>query len=107
VCAGTLGFLPPEIATGRPDQVGIGTDVFLMGATLYCVLTGDSPYDGSNQYACLHAAAATRYAAATTINPLAPSPLVELQRKAMGADPTKRGTMGDFARELRAWLIKR
>jgi serine/threonine protein kinase len=104
VCAGTLGFLPPEIATGRADLVGTGTDVFLLGATLYCVLTGESPFEGVSQQACLHAAAAVRYVPARERNPSAPPALVALQQRAMQLDPPARDTVGDFARELRGWM---
>jgi serine/threonine-protein kinase len=45
---GTAGYMPPEQAEGRLDRVGIGSDVFALGATLYAVLTGQAPYHGDD-----------------------------------------------------------
>jgi serine/threonine-protein kinase len=41
---GTPAFMPPEQASGRHDRVGVASDVFALGATLYCLLTGQVPY---------------------------------------------------------------
>ncbi len=37
---GTLGFMPPEQARGRWEQVGPQTDLWAIGATMYALLTG-------------------------------------------------------------------
>jgi WD40 repeat protein/serine/threonine protein kinase len=42
---GTPGFMSPEQAAGRVDRVGPPSDVYSLGATLYCVLTGRAPID--------------------------------------------------------------
>lgn len=44
---GTLAFMPPEQA-GSGDPVGVGADVYSLGATLYCMLAGRPPFEGSN-----------------------------------------------------------
>jgi serine/threonine-protein kinase len=43
---GTPAFMPPEQAEGRLDRVGVASDVLSLGATLYCLLTGQAPYNG-------------------------------------------------------------
>jgi tetratricopeptide (TPR) repeat protein len=43
---GTPAYMPPEQAEGRLDLLGPSSDVFSMGATLYCLLTGQAPYTG-------------------------------------------------------------
>jgi serine/threonine protein kinase len=37
---GTPAFMPPEQARGEHDRIGPAADIFALGATLYCLLTG-------------------------------------------------------------------
>jgi eukaryotic-like serine/threonine-protein kinase len=43
---GTPAYMSPEQAEGDLDRLGPRSDVYSLGATLYCVLTGNSPYGG-------------------------------------------------------------
>ena len=41
---GTPSYMSPEQASGRLDDMGPVSDVCSLGATLYCILTGHSPF---------------------------------------------------------------
>ena len=45
---GTPQFMSPEQAAGRLDQLGPSSDVYSLGATLYCVLTGRAAFEDSD-----------------------------------------------------------
>ncbi len=43
---GTFGYMAPEQTLGRVDALDERTDVFLVGALLYRIVTGHKPYEG-------------------------------------------------------------
>ncbi len=54
---GTPAYMAPEMATGPIDRIGPASDVYLLGAILYEIITGKPPHTGKNVMNCLMAAA--------------------------------------------------
>ncbi len=52
---GTPAYMSPEQAAGDLDRLGFQSDVYSLGATLYCLLVGKPPFEGSDVGAILHA----------------------------------------------------
>ncbi len=54
---GTPAYMAPEMATGPLKSIGPASDVYLMGAMLYEIITGAPPHRGKNAMKCLMSAA--------------------------------------------------
>ncbi len=45
---GTPAYMSPEQACGDLERLGRRSDVYSLGATLYCLLTGKAPFEGND-----------------------------------------------------------
>jgi hypothetical protein len=106
--SGTLGYMAPEQARGQSEALGAWTDVFGLGALLYCLLTRRAPYQGGSVEAVLGQAQQAHLTPPRRIEPGIPRPLERICLKAMAADPEQRyAGAGEMARALRAYLRRR
>ena len=44
---GTPAYMPPEMLSGKPEDVTIQTDIYLLGATLHHILVGEARHKGN------------------------------------------------------------
>lgn len=84
--AGTPAYMAPEMLLPS-GQLTERTDVFLLGATLHELLTGEPPYQGSTPVAVLMQAARCE---ARDYPESVPKELVEITRTAMAKEPAER-----------------
>ena len=60
---GTPAYMSPEQAAGDMENLGPASDVYGLGATLYCLLTGRPPFEGDDVGAVLRAVRDGRFQA--------------------------------------------
>lgn len=82
---GTPAYMAPEMATGPLDKISIASDVYLLGAILFEILTGRPPHTGKTAMKCLMAAARNEI-----IPTEVSGELMEIARRAMATNPAER-----------------
>jgi serine/threonine-protein kinase len=104
VC-GTPEFMSPEQASGRPDRLGPASDVYSLGATLYCLLTGRPPFQERDVSALLAKVARGEFSPPRAVRPDVPAPLEAICLKAMTTAPEARyQTPRLLAQDIERWL---
>ncbi|HEX5270383.1 MAG TPA: protein kinase, partial [Gemmataceae bacterium] len=101
---GTPAYMAPEQAEGRPD-VDRRADVYALGATLYELLTGRPPFNGSATEVLLQV---RNFAEPPPVRPYradVPPELEDVCLKCLQRDPAKRyATAAELADALTSWL---
>ena len=88
---GTPQYMSPEQAMGELDRVGPASDVYSLGATLYCILTGGPPLAEVNDLGeVLRRVALGDIPSCRIVRPDAPATLEAICRKAMSVRPEDR-----------------
>ncbi len=90
---GTPQYMSPEQALGQLDRVGRVSDVYSLGATLYCILTGSPPLAEINDVgAVLSRVAIGDIAPPRSLKPDVPPTLEAICSKAMAVRPGRTAT---------------
>jgi serine/threonine-protein kinase len=97
--------MSPEQAAGRLDQLGPASDVYSLGATLSCLLTGKPPVEGSELEVVLARVQRGEIRPPRAVDPRVPPALEAICLKAMALRPEDRypGSRA-LAEDLERWL---
>jgi serine/threonine protein kinase/tetratricopeptide (TPR) repeat protein len=102
---GTPAFMSPEQAAGKLDLLGPASDVYSLGATLYCMLTGRAPYEGTDLVAIVQRVQRGQFVSPRQVRRSVPAALDAVCRKAMARQPEGRyGSARALAEDLEHWL---
>ncbi len=102
---GTPHYMSPEQAAGRLDILGPRSDVYSLGATLYCVLTGEPPVEGDNVGELLQRVQRGNIRPPRTLNPGIDRGLDAICLKALSLDPANRySRAAELAADVQRWL---
>src|SRR5262249_5432844 len=80
---GPPDYMAPEQAAGRLDQLGPASDVYSLGATLYCLLTGRPPFENGDAWQVLPRVIRGEFPPLRQIKGSIPRPLSAICLKAM------------------------
>jgi WD40 repeat protein/tRNA A-37 threonylcarbamoyl transferase component Bud32 len=102
---GTPQYMSPEQAAGAQDRVGPASDVYSLGATLYCLLVGRSPFADGDLSSVLERVRRGIFPAPRRLRRSIDPALEAICLKAMALKPEDRyASPLDLAADLEAWL---
>jgi serine/threonine-protein kinase len=102
---GTPAYMSPEQAAGRLEQLGPRSDVYSLGATLYTLLTNQSPFPQGEVGEVLARVGRGDFATPGQMKKDVPRALEAVCLKAMARDPAQRyGSPRALAGDLEHWL---
>jgi serine/threonine-protein kinase len=102
---GTPNFMSPEQAGGELDRLGPASDIYSIGATLYCILVGRVPFHEPQISLLLNKVRRGDFPHPRAVDPQVPRALEAICLKAMALEPEDRyATARDLADDLEHWL---
>jgi eukaryotic-like serine/threonine-protein kinase len=102
---GSISYMSPEQAAGRLDLLGPASDVYSLGATLYCILTGRPPVSAKEDQDAIDKVIKADFPEPRQLNPDAPKVLTAICLKAMAREIGNRyPTAAELSDDLEMWL---
>ncbi len=102
---GTPMYMAPEVVLGGTQVAGTLADVYSLGATLYALVTGQTPFDGPTAQSVLKAVTEKEPKSPRWLRDDLPRPVEAIIRKAMAKDPARRyGAALELAEDLERHL---
>lgn len=106
VVMGTPDYMSPEQAAGKSELVGPRSDVYSLGAILYELLTGRTPFRGSSPMNTIVQVLQTEPKRLRLVDPRIPSDLERICLKCLEKDPDDRySSAAELARDLERFLV--
>src|SRR6266540_2302661 len=87
---GTIGYMSPEQASGRVDEIDLRSDIFSFGCILFEAATGQRAFAGKDALDSLHKIVHAPTPQLKDANPLAPAELQRVVRRCLAKEPEKR-----------------
>ncbi|MFO0952010.1 MAG: serine/threonine-protein kinase [Isosphaeraceae bacterium] len=101
---GTPVYMSPEQAAGKIETLGPRSDVYSLGATLYCLLTGRSPFQGDEVSEVLRKVQHGEFPPPRLIDPSIDAALEAVCLKAMALKPEDRyASSRALAEDVERW----
>ncbi|MCR9116780.1 MAG: protein kinase [bacterium] len=102
---GTPAFMSPEQANGELESLGPATDIYSLGATLFAMLSGNSPIEGSDAYEVLAKVKRGELRSMRSSGNRIPKPLIAICEKAMNMSTSLRyQSCDELAEDVEAYL---
>jgi serine/threonine protein kinase len=102
---GTPAYMSPEQARGELDRLGPRSDVYSLGATLYCLLTGRPPLAGNDIGEVLRKVQRGEFVRPRQLDPSLDPSLEAVCLKAMAMNPQDRyATCRALADDIERWI---
>lgn len=103
--SGTPSYMSPEQTIGRNSKLDHRTDIYSLGATLYKLMTGQSPFRGSSTIEVLQKVNTDNLVPPRQLDASIPEELEKICLKAMSKDRDKRFADAEsLARELKRFM---
>jgi len=102
VIMGTVGYMSPEQAQGKPEEIDTRSDTFSFGCILFEATTGHKPFADESIIKALHKLVYEPAPSLAEFNPSAPAELQRIVRRCLEKDRDERyQTIKDVAIELK------
>lgn len=105
---GTPSYMPPEQAAGQMSAVGPLSDVYSLGAILFCTLTGRPPFQAANPLDTLLQVQRQEPVSLRSLNEKIPNDLETIALKCLDKSPARRyQSAQELADDLQRYLEQR